>query len=135
MPLALAPSNVFTPSENGARVSETHASYVNFSGAYNPTGMPAWGSPTRQSPAPSGILPTQEPALEDQLASLGARLAALERGVLPAPTESHASADDKEGAPWDGISFDSFAKFAAEASKVRAAGRLPFGSDTKKMAL
>lgn len=29
--------------------------------------------------------------------------------------------------------FDSFAKFASEASRVRDAGRLPFGSDSCKL--
>ena len=67
------------------------------------------------APAPAAAAPVPTP-----------RAAQLEASRLSAGSNMY---------PWQGHSCDSFAKYAGEAHRVRNTGRLPFGSDNKKMAV
>ena len=105
--------------------------------------------PYRGPKIPSGpdqVIGDQE-GIVSQLKSLSARLEALTGSLpaaAPAATLPSARTAQLEGShlpvgstqrPWEGSSYETFAGFAGEASRVRSAGRLPFGSDSKKMAL
>ena len=129
MPLALAPSNVLPTMDDPPPLStEASSAYVDPSVSAAAVPRPYRGA---LSVEPAGVVAT--PALLTQLEALGARLEALKP---PAPAEEPAPAPVvDEAAPWEAQCFDSFAKYSGEATKVRATGRLPFGSDNKKMAL
>ena len=77
-------------------------------------------------PAPAGVVTS--PSLVQQLEGLGARLKAMQPGAEPAPIEPSCVLPEA-------YTYDTFAQYAGEASRVVATGRLPFGSDSKKMAL
>ena len=80
----------------------------------------------------SGAAPAISQASIDAVA---AQLAALE-GLKAAPCCEKPAAKPAAKPPPDmSGSFESFAQFAAEASRVRNAGRLPFGSDYAKIRL
>ena len=70
----------------------------------------------------TGALPAEPPPAP----VVSARIAQLEASRLPAGSTQR---------PWEGGTYETFAGFAGEASRVRNAGRLPFGSDSKKMAV
>jgi len=87
-----------------------------------------------------------------QLKSLTARLEALSSTISsaaeaapaePAPAASARPAQLEASGlpvtstqlPWEGSTYATFAGYAGEASRVRNAGRLAFGSDSKKMAV
>ncbi|KAL1524218.1 hypothetical protein AB1Y20_019125 [Prymnesium parvum] len=65
------------------------------------------------------------------LDAVSAQLATLGNSTAGATEGSEAFLRKKKGTG----SFDSFAQFASEASRVRSAGRLPFGSDHTKIRL
>ena len=68
----------------------------------------------------------QPAAPQAAIDDIAARIAQLEGSMLSA---------DAGQKPWEGSTYDTFAKYAGEASRVASTGRLPFGSDSKKMAL
>lgn len=128
MPLALAPSNVFAPAaEAQGQETEAQSQYVAYS--VESSFQPYWG---QMEPAPTQIINSAQPSIHEQLNNLRVRLAVL-GGDTPATRAAPAAKASFGGL--DGVSFDSYAKFAGEAHKVRATGRLPFGSDNKKLAL
>ena len=67
--------------------------------------------------------PWQVAPVLEQIAS---KLTEMEKAVGGAPPSASAPKEPV-------VYFDSCAKFAGEASKVRAAGRLPFGNDNFKI--
>ena len=129
MPIALAPSHVF-PEQSGPKMStESHTAFVGkaVSAAYS---QPYRGSP-QAFVASNSVIMQQPGTVASELKSLGARLEALNRArAAPAPP-TRAVAEQQA---FPGGSYDSFAQYAAEASRVRNSGRLPFGSDSRKMA-
>ena len=134
MPFACAPSFLFPEEPCGALSTESRSTFV-----WN---QPAAPSRSYRGNAPvSAPLQMAHPSVHAQLQGLGARLAALDAATKEAApaVESEApastSAVPREPSPWEGSHYDSFAKFAGEASRVKDAGRLPFGSDTKKMSV
>ena len=137
MPVALAPSNVMpTLDKSPPLITESQSAFVDYGAA----GLAA--RPYR------GVLAAEEggivsrPTLYAQLESLGTRLEAMRKLAAPADEpadepapESSAEAVVLGSMPWENTTYDSFAKFAGEASRVANTGRLAFGSDNKKMAL
>ena len=138
MPVALAPSAVFPISEPEPMVTETQASFSGSEAAPLASPMPYRGP---NIPVALDQVITQAPSVVAQLKSLSARLEALSgpAGLAaadpPAPEPRPAQLEGSRGAPapWEGHHYDTFANFAGEASRVRNTGRLPFGSDSKKM--
>ena len=138
MPVALAPSNVFaTVSDLPPMTTEAKASYVDYKAYEVPAPRPyRVGPPTIE---PDQVINKPQNLLVE-LGALGARLEAMSTPTAPTtqPPASAPAADEDpaalEGAvPWEGSTYDTFAKYAGEASRVRNTGRLPFGSDNKKM--
>lgn len=126
MPFTCAPSNVFP---EGAVALSTEAkekfTWQQPAAAESPRAYRG-SAPT---PAP---LQMAHPSVGSELAKLKARLAALE----PTAVVTNIDATAADSAPWAGPNFyTTFASYAGEASRVKDSGRLPFGSDTKKMAL
>jgi hypothetical protein len=128
MPVTLAPSSVFPTLAAPPPLSTTSASaYVD----WNAVGKTAAARPYRGVIAvePAGVVATN-PVL-GQLEALGARLEAMRPKAAAVATQTTSSAS----AEWESSTYDTFAQFASEASRVRPTGRLPFGSDSKKMSL
>ena len=137
MPVALAPSNVMPKLDKSPPLTtESASAFVDY------------GAAGRAARPYRGVIATQEggivsrPTLYAQLESLGSRLEAMRK--LAAPADEPASEPAPESSsdavvvgamPWESQTYDSFAKFAGEASRVANTGRLAFGSDNKKMAL
>ena len=134
MPLALAPSNVMPTVANPPPLStESSSAYV------DPKAV-AGGSATQKPyrgvllPEPAGII--AQPPIMAELESLGARLKALSKpAAAPAAAAPPAAAASSTDGPWMSSYYSTFAGYAGEASRVQSTGRLPFGSDSKKMAL
>ena len=129
MPIALAPSNVFPSGPTAPITTEARARYVDFQAAATAAPRPYRGV---LDPIAGGVV--NPLSIVESLESLGARLEALRAKPAPAPAPAPAPPAEK-GAPWENPTYDTFAKYAGEASRVAASGRLPFGSDNKKMAL
>ena len=145
MPVALAPSSIFPIEESLPMTTESREAFK------QPAETPALSAPKpyRGPNIPRGpdqVIGDQD-GIMSQIKSLTARLEALS-GALPveAPPAPAASARTAqlEGSrlpagsnqrPWEGGTYETFASFAGEASRVRNAGRLAFGSDSKKMAV
>ena len=136
MPVALAPSNVLAQLADPPPIStESRTRYIDF-GAAAAASRPYRGV---LCPEPAGVV--SQPSIVDQLDSLGARLNAMRKPPAPLPPPP-APADDADTfapaearVPWENPYYATFAGYAGEASRVVATGRLPFGSDSKKMAL
>lgn len=149
MPNVLPPSNVFpvlsglpaaTTESKSAFAPPPASSYV------QPSPRPYRGSGASR-PATASVLAQPDEVMEQindlkrrletlqvpseaqkALSELTARVSALEAATVS--TEPKAP---PTSGPTDPVTYNSFAKYAGEASRVAAAGRLPFGSDHKKM--
>lgn len=137
MPVALAPSNVFPTDQDSPLSTESASAFV------DPKSVAAAPSPRPYrgvlAPEPAGIV--SQPSLIAQLESLGERLEAMRKpaaaaksAAAPAPATSSPAPTGAQ-VPWQNVHYDTFAKYAGEASRISNTGRLPFGSDTKKMSL
>ena len=129
----MAPSHIFPESTDAELSTETRTAYVgkDVAAGYS---QPYRGSPAAFLASNSSMIAQQPGTIASQLQSLGERLGAL--AAPPAAPVATASEDPPAfPVPSSNDSYDSFAKYAAEASRVRNSGRLPFGSDTKKMAI
>ena len=132
MPVALAPSFVFPTVESGPMTTEAMASYTDPK-AVAPLASPRGYRGGTVVPTEAGIL-SGPPSVLAQLASLTARIEALSAPAPVAKVEE-APAEPTRLPPWGLPHYDSCAAFAGEASRVKASGRLAFGSDKQKMAL
>ena len=74
-----------------------------------------------------------EPPLLTKLEELKARLLRMKAAEPAEPEPEFEESGLLIGSMWMTAEYDSCAKYAGEASKVAASGRLPFGSDSKKM--
>ena len=160
----IAPSNIFPPVPDQYPpifTTEARAAFVNYN---RPSTAPQpYRGAQFPSPAPH-VQPVTKAAtpLMSQLQSLNERLLRLQKqlddpssGAAPAISQASIDAVAAQLAALEGQkpaakpvakpaakpppdmsgSFESFAQFAAEASRVRNAGRLPFGSDYAKIRL
>ena len=126
-----APSNVMpVVADPPPYTTESKSAFVDYQAIDAPTARPYVGV---LSAPPAGVV--NETTVLAQLESIGARLTALKKTTAPAPAPAPAAPSSVVPAPWESFSYDTFAQFAGEASRVRDTGRLPFGSDNKKMAL
>ena len=137
MPFACAPSFLFPEEPCGPMSTESRSTFV-----WNQPGTAASSRSYRGNAPVSNPLSMSQQTIHSELQGLGARLAALDAASKAAAPAAESAAPPapisgvpREPSPWDGRYYDSFAKFAGEASRVKDAGRLPFGSDSKKMAL
>jgi len=148
MPNVLPPSNVF-PFLSGLPPATTESK-----SAYAPPPVSSYVQPSPRRyrgssasrPASASVLAQPDEVMEQiddlkrrletlkvpseaqkALSELTARVSALEASTASTAPKAPPSV------PADTVTYDSFAKYAGEASRVAAAGRLPFGSDHKKM--
>lgn len=142
MPVALAPSSIFPTARSQPMTTESRSRFVD----YQAGGLPS-ARAYRATKAPEVAQVFSQPtSLVSQLSSLTARLEALAQPpCVPAPPPADAAiprvaqlegsrlSGSNEKLPWEGSTYDTFAKYAGEASRVANTGRLAFGSDTKKM--
>ena len=82
-------------------------------------------------PKDAGVV--YEPPLLTKLEELKARLLRMKAAEPAEPEPEFEESGLLIGSMWMTAEYDSCAKYAGEASKVAASGRLPFGSDSKKM--
>ena len=131
MPFTPSPSSVF-PNHRYSITSESQE-------AYGWQAPPPTEKPFYRGPAAAKAAPYVQvvPSVAGELASLTARVAAMQATTQepPAAPPAAAAPTDDDGQVWEGASYGSFAQYAGEASRVKGAGRLPFGSDVMKMKL
>ena len=142
MPCCLAPSSVFPTTHSAPPTTEAQERFVDWKSYERDSVRPYRG----MQPVEAQQVMAQPPTLLAQLGSLTARLQALRQPAAPqaaiddiaariAQLEGSMLSADAGQKPWEGSTYDTFAKYAGEASRVRSTGRLPFGSDNKKMAI
>jgi hypothetical protein len=139
MPVAMSPSNVFPVVYTEAPTTESQSAFTwkqptaaTTPRAYRAGGRPAT-APLKVSAAPAPSVAAEIDALKKRIASLQAKMsAAPPADAAPAAAPPAPDGGDK---PWEGYYYDSFAKYASEASRVRKTGRLPFGKDRMKIDL
>ena len=121
MPVALAPSNVFNELAGlPPMTTEAKSAFVD----YKSYGLSA-PRPYRATPStfPDQVI-TQPQSLLAELGSLQSRLEALrpKSAAAPAPEPEVASEQQaavlKGSVPWKGATYDTFAQYAGEASRV-----------------
>ena len=133
MPFTPSPSSVF-PNHRYSKTSESHEAFPWQQPAPAPQHFYR-GSARSSAPAPYEqkvlkTVPQELTVLEHKITSLQAATTAK---VALAAAVDVAHASDADGQIWQGASYDSFAQYCGEASRVRSAGRLAFGNDRMKM--
>jgi hypothetical protein len=136
MPVCLAYSNVFPVVTTEPATTESKEAYVDHKSYATESPRPYR---TQRSAEQAQVI-NQPPTVLSELESLTARLEAIRQpkaaiadiaASVPHIVDSATPAQK----PWEGGTYDTFAQYAGEAARVRSTGRLPFGSDNKKIAL